>query len=92
MAVYATRLPDGARVWAAVGSPKAWDESTYLLHAVEYNTRLNVWAKTKDGQNGRKQPKPSPTPQDRMSEKQRVERETEKARAFRERQKRRTEQ
>jgi hypothetical protein len=68
VAVLASRLPDGANIWAAIGSPKEWDTATYFLHSIELSGRTNVWAKTKDAEKGKNQPKSLPTPASEASQ------------------------
>lgn len=51
-AVLARQLPPSSRICGGVGT------ETALLNAIEYNTRVLCWQKTKDAQHGRKKPKP----------------------------------
>jgi beta-phosphoglucomutase-like phosphatase (HAD superfamily) len=76
-AVLASRLPDGAAVWAAVGSPREWTPATYAAYGIEYNTRAAVW----DPKN-KNPPKPWPTPADRAAERERINVALERARRF----------
>lgn len=85
-AILAVHLPAGSAVWQAAQSPLAWDRQAWFLHAIEYNTRLNVWAKTKDGQDGKNQPEPSPTPDELVRQQMRESRAEIMARRFKNRQ------
>lgn len=42
----------------------AWDDSTYLLAAIEYDLRVLAWQNSKDGAKGKNKPKPVQTPAD----------------------------
>lgn len=85
-AVFASQLSPGSAVWQAVHSPLAWRPEARLLHSLEHHMRINVWAKTKDGQDGRNQPEPRPVPEDELIREFRDKRVEIMARRFKERQ------
>lgn len=61
-AVLLSQLPSDSRVSKATNPDNEWSEQTYLLNAIEYDLRVLIWQKTKDGQHNRNQPKPHETP------------------------------
>jgi hypothetical protein len=80
--VLATRLPAGAAVWAAVGSPLEWAPATYAAYGIEYNTRFAVWMASQDAKNNANRPKPWPTPADMAAEREKINLAQERARRF----------
>lgn len=56
-------LPAGSAVWRSFGGPLAWSEETHLLNFVEHRLRVLAWLQSKDGKDGKKQPKPMPVPE-----------------------------
>lgn len=54
-------MPEGSALWRAVGGPLSITGVERELRLVDYRLQVLAWMKTKDGQAGRKQPKP-PTP------------------------------
>jgi hypothetical protein len=57
-------LPRDSSTVRAEHPEAAWSDETYLLSAIEYDLRILIWQRTKDGQKGRNQPKPMQTPAD----------------------------
>lgn len=56
-------LPEGSALWRSVGGPLSITGVERELRVVDYRLQVLAWMKTKDGQAGRKQPKPpSPPP------------------------------
>lgn len=55
-------LPADAAVWRAVDPRAAWSTGDYLAAMCVDALRWLVWAKSKDGQKNRRQPKPIPRP------------------------------
>lgn len=53
----AAHLPPGSSVWRAEGGPLAWSDDVALLSAIEFNSHVAWWMKTKDGSRGTKPPK-----------------------------------
>lgn len=64
-------LPAGSALWQSMGGPTSVTMETELLRWVDYRLRLLAWQPTKDGREGRNQPKPP------VKLKQRAEREAE---------------
>lgn len=64
----AAYLPPGSAVWRAEGGPMAWTDETHMLSAVEYNTHILYWMKTKDGSKGNKPPTPHQPPKSKSQE------------------------
>lgn len=56
-------LPPEAAVWGCLDPRATWSTSDYLNAMAVDALRWLVWAKTKDGQKNRRQPKPIPRPQ-----------------------------
>lgn len=65
---YAFHLPPGSAVWRAEGGPLAWTDEAHFLSAVEYNTHVAWWLKTKDGSKGKNPPKPTEPPKSKAQE------------------------
>lgn len=55
-------LPEGCPLWRAVGGPLSITGVERELRVVDYRLQVLAWMKTKDGQAGRKQPKPPTSP------------------------------
>lgn len=64
-AVLAAQLPSTSRVFTAYDPNNAWDEQTAFLAHIEYNLRVLIWQKSKDGAKNRNPPKPPQTPKER---------------------------
>lgn len=64
----AVALPAGSAVWLAEGGPMAWTTEAQIGAAVEYNTHVLYWLKTKDGAAGKKAPKPLEPPKSRSQQ------------------------
>lgn len=64
----AFNLPPGSAVWRAEGGPLAWTDEAHFLSAVEYNTHVLWWMKTKEGSKGRNPPKPTEPPKSKAQE------------------------
>ena len=60
----AAQLPSDSRTFVAINPELAWTERDYMLWSIEYSLRVLRWQNTKDGQSGRNQPRPMPTPQE----------------------------
>lgn len=58
----------GSPLAAALDPAATWPVGNYLLSSIEYSLRWLCWAKTKDGEKGRNQPKPPVTPASQDSE------------------------
>lgn len=54
----AVSLPAGSAVWRAEGGPMSWTPEMQMLAALEYNTHVLYWFKTKDGSKGNNPPDP----------------------------------
>lgn len=69
---YVQDLPPGSAVWRALGGTNAWTNEMQLLTAIEHNTRILWWLKTKDGSKGSNPPKmiepPKSTLEDAITE------------------------
>lgn len=61
-------LPPGSAVWRAEGGPMAWTDEVHFLSAIEYNTHVAYWLKTKDGSKGRNPPEPNKPPKSKSQE------------------------
>lgn len=64
----AAYLPPGSAVWRSEGGEMAWTDETHMLSAVEYNTHILYWMKTKDGSKGNKPPTPNRPPKSKSQE------------------------
>lgn len=51
-------LPAGAALWASMGGPASVSMETEILRWVDYRLKVLAWQPTKDGREGRNQPKP----------------------------------
>lgn len=60
----AVQLPPTSRTAKKLNPENEWDDSTYLLSAIEYDLRVLIWQNTKDAQKNRNRPKPNETPSD----------------------------
>lgn len=58
----------GSPLAAALEPAATWPVENYLLSSIEYSLRWLCWAKTKDGEKGRNQPKPPVTPASQSNE------------------------
>lgn len=67
------QLPQTSRVAKALNPDNEWSDAEYLLAAIEYDLRVLIWQKTKDGQKNRNRPKPTETPHDVAEKRRRVE-------------------
>lgn len=56
VAVLATQLPAGSRVWQATGGPRAWSDEYHGLLAVMNRVERLEWRKTEDGSKGKNPP------------------------------------
>lgn len=63
-AALAACLPTDSATLRAEFPANRWTITDYLLRAIEFNTRVLCWQKSKDGQSGRNKPKPMSTPID----------------------------
>lgn len=63
-AALAANLPSDSASLQAEFPANRWTITEYLLRAIEFNTRVICWQRTKDGQKGHNKPKPLPTPLD----------------------------
>lgn len=61
--IIATHAKPGSPLARALDPSLAWTQTDYWLQSIEYSLRWLVWAKTKDGQKGRKKPKPVTPPE-----------------------------
>lgn len=64
-AVLAAMLPSDSLVFRASNPALEWSETMYMLRNIEFLLRVLAWQNTKDGQKGRKKPKPIETPEER---------------------------
>lgn len=73
-------LPRESRTARRLDPTLEWADSDYMLRSIEYSTALNIWAKTKDAENGRNKPEPVLSPLERRekAEKDRVKAERER--------------
>lgn len=60
----AAQLPRDSRALRALHPELEWSDADYMLWSIEYSLRVLRWQNTKDGQKGRNQPRPLPTPRD----------------------------
>lgn len=58
----AVNAQPGGPLATAIDPRAAWTRADYWLQSIEYSLRWLVWAKTKDGQKGRRRPKPVAAP------------------------------
>lgn len=58
-AALAAQLPAGARSPAAASPDAAFTPAEHLLEAIEYNTHVIWWQKTKEGKKNRRRPQPA---------------------------------
>lgn len=75
VAVIASQLPPGSRVWQALGTNAAWRPVEYMLADLIDTTMHGVWVNAnKDVEKGKrsKPPKPMPRPADRRAEQHRA--------------------
>lgn len=85
-------LPDGCALWQSVGGNRAWSPETHLLNLVEFRLRVLDWRDTKDGRDGKNQPKlhkPPPLAHEKQAEETQ---QSTRAAAWEARQRRRTKQ
>lgn len=61
----AAMLPSDSLVLKAESPALEWGETMYMLRNIEFFMRVLIWQNTKDGQKGRKKPKPIETPSER---------------------------
>lgn len=61
----AAMLPSDSLVFKAENPALEWGEVMYMLRNIEFMLRVLAWQNTKDGQKGRKKPKPIETPSER---------------------------
>lgn len=69
-------LPRAALLWSALPRESRcarrmnpdllWSDGEYLLRSIEHGVQVLIWQRTKDGSKGRRQPKPLPTPSERV--------------------------
>lgn len=64
----AYHLPPGSAIWRAEGGPLAWTDETHFAAALEYNTHVLWWMKTKDGSKGKNPPQPNLPPKSKSQE------------------------
>ena len=69
----AAMLPRDSLVLKADNPALEWSDAVYLLRNIEYMARVLVWQNTKDGQKGRRKPKPVETPDERAKLREKVE-------------------
>lgn len=72
-AVLMSQLPATSRISKRLNADNEWDDATYLLAAIEYELRILIWQKTKDGQHNRNKPKPNVTPHEIAKKRKRAE-------------------
>lgn len=72
-AVLMLQLPSTSRLSKKINYDNEWDDSTYLLAAIEYDLRILIWQNTKDAQRNRNKPKPNTTPHDLAEKRKRAE-------------------
>ena len=58
----AAHLPQESACVRAQNPEFEWTDTQYLLRSIEFSLRVIVWQNTKDGQKGRRKPKPIDTP------------------------------
>ena len=51
-------LPAGCALWLAMGGPASLSPESEQLRTLDYRLRILSWQQTKDGSDGRNQPKP----------------------------------
>ena len=68
----AAMLPRDSLVFKAGNPALEWSDTMYMLRSIEYMARILVWQNTKDGQKGRKKPKPVETPEERARVREKV--------------------
>lgn len=61
--VLAVNCKPGSPLAVALNPQASWTALDYWLCSIEYSLRWLVWSKTKDGEKGRKRPKPIKPPQ-----------------------------
>lgn len=66
------QLPEQARVFKEENADLEWDTATYFLAQIEYDLRILIWQKTKDGQRNMNKPKPPKLPRDARRERDRM--------------------
>ena len=64
-AVLAAMLPNDSLVFKVANPALEWSESMYMLRNIEFMLRVLAWQNTKEGQKGRRKPKPIETPEER---------------------------
>lgn len=57
-----SQLPAKSRVFRAERPELEWGDEEALLASIEYSLRVLCWRQTKDGERGRRPPKPIPFP------------------------------
>lgn len=67
--VLAVNCKPGSPLAVALNPQAAWTSIDYWLSSIEYSLRWLVWAKTKDGEKGRRRPKPVKPPQAEIKKK-----------------------
>lgn len=72
-ATLVAQLPETSRVARMLNPDNEWTDAVYLLNAIEYDLRVLIWQKTKDGEKGRNKPKPNETPHERARKRARLE-------------------
>lgn len=67
-------LPRESRTARRLNPDLLWSDGEYLLRAIEHGVQLLIWQRTKDGQKGRKQPKPLQSPGERAKAREKADR------------------
>lgn len=62
LAALVGQLPTTARLYRAVDPAYSWDDTTTLIWMCEYELRVLIWQRTKDGAHGQNKPEPLPAP------------------------------
>lgn len=67
-------LPRESRTARRLDPDLIWSDGEYLLRSIEHAAQVLVWQRTKDGQKGRRQPKPLQSPGERAKARERADR------------------
>ena len=72
-AILLSQLPADSRLLRAEDVDFEWSQETYFLAQIEYDLRILIWQKSKDGQRGRNKPQPPTLPREERSKRRRTE-------------------
>lgn len=64
-ACLAAQLPAESRCARAVDPRAAWTAGEWMLRSIEHGVRVLAWMQTRDGERGRRRPRPVPAPGER---------------------------